>query len=129
VIFAVAFDRTLLRLVYGAEFVQAAAVFEILVFQSVINKIAGQSSQYYLASNRAGLNSWTRVFELTVAAGSMLAWAPSHGASGAALGLLAGSCVRLLLLWAGFVTHLRVPLPRLWPGQDDLRLVRSLFRC
>jgi O-antigen/teichoic acid export membrane protein len=121
-------DRQLLRLVYGAEFEAALGIFRILVLQAVASRIAAVTSQLYLASNRPGLNSWFCLLDVAVSVGLMLALVPFYGAQGAAWALLAGTALRLGLLWSGVLFHLRLPLPRLWLTFADVREIRTLFR-
>jgi O-antigen/teichoic acid export membrane protein len=121
-------DSRLVRLVYGAQFLPAVGVFKILVVQAVAARLAAVSAQFYLASNRPALNSWFSLLDVVVSAGAMLLFAPAYGAHGAALGLLAGTAVRLGLLWTGLVVHLRLPFPRLWLTFADFRAAGTLFK-
>ena len=118
-------DRLFMTLVYGAEFAAAVLVFRILVVDTVLGRLAGVTSQLYLVLGRPALNSTIRGLELVVVVATMAALAPRHGEAGAALGLLAGTCVRLVLAWVGLVTHLRVPFPRLWLTRADVVGVKA----
>ena len=118
----------LIHLFYGAEFLAAAFCFKILVLQAAGLRIAGVTTQFYLASDRPALISGVALADVTLTAALMVAFAPVYGAQGAALALLAGTSLRLGLLWLGLLLHLRLPFPRLWPGHEDVRAIRALFR-
>jgi O-antigen/teichoic acid export membrane protein len=121
-------DRLVMTVFYGPEFLAAVPVFRVLVIEAVLNRLATVSSQLYLSLGRPTLNSVIRGVELAVVVALMLLLAPAYGPMGAALGLLAGTVVRLALLWAGLITHLHVPFPRLWLGAGDLAGMRAALR-
>jgi O-antigen/teichoic acid export membrane protein len=118
-------DRLVFGALYGSEFTAAAPVFRILVLDTMLARLATVSSQLYLALGRPGLNSAIRGAELGVIL--LLLWilAPRYGEVGAALGLLAATCVRLALAWWGLVFRLELPFPRLWLNRADLAGVRT----
>jgi O-antigen/teichoic acid export membrane protein len=120
-------DHQLIRLFYGAEFLPAVSVFRVLVLQAAANRIATVTSQLYLAKDRPALNSWFGLIDVVSTAVLMLVLAPAYGAQGAAIALLAGTSLRLALLWRGLLTHLRLRFPRLWPTVADLRALRGMF--
>ena len=113
-------DRLVMTVFYGPEFLAAVTAFRILVVEAVLNRIATVTSQLYLSLGRPTLNSAIRGLELALVLCLMVILAPRYGSTGAALGLLAGTVLRLTLLWGGLITHLRLPFPRLWLARSDL---------
>jgi O-antigen/teichoic acid export membrane protein len=120
-------DQQLVRLFYGAEFLPAMTVFRVFLLQAAANRIAGVTSQLYLVRDRPALNSWFGLIDVIVTVVLMLVLAPAQGAQGAAIALLAGTSLRLALLWRGLLTHLRLRFPRLWPSVADFRTLRGMF--
>jgi O-antigen/teichoic acid export membrane protein len=120
-------DQQLVRLFYGAEFLPAMTVFRVFLLQAAANRIAGVTSQLYLVRDRPALNSWFGLVDVVVTVVLMLVLAPAQGAQGAAIALLAGTSLRLAMLWRGLLTHLRLRFPRLWPSIADFRTLRGLF--
>jgi hypothetical protein len=57
----------------------------------------------------------------------MVALAPAYGAQGAAVALLAGAGLRLVLLWLVSSCTCGSPIPRLWPSFEDVRAIRASF--
>lgn len=121
-------DAWLIGLFYGSQFLAAVACFRILAVQAAAARIANISAEFYLASDRPALNSWIGFADVATSAILLIALAPAYGPVGAAIAMLAGSGLRLGLLWLGILTHLRLPFPRLWPCHDDLHAIRALFR-
>jgi O-antigen/teichoic acid export membrane protein len=117
-----------IHLFYGAEFLAGALCFKILVLQAAGLRIAGVTTQFYLASNRPAFTSWVSLADVAVSATLMVVLAPAYGPQGAAVAMLAGTGLRLVLLWLGLLLHLRTPLPRLLPTHEDVRAIRALFR-
>jgi len=66
---------------------------------------------------------------VVASAGLMIVLTPAFGPEGAAVGLLAGSLLRLALLWQGFPLHLGLTAPRLWPSLSDVATARAAFRA
>jgi O-antigen/teichoic acid export membrane protein len=127
-IVAFSLSEPLIRIFYGEGFLPAAATADILVLQAVAFRVATVTSAFYMVCDRPGLNSAISVSSVVVSTALMVALTPAYGPPGAAIGLLAGTVVRLALLWIGLVTHLRVALPRLRPSLLDLQAARTIFR-
>ncbi|WP_309091279.1 oligosaccharide flippase family protein [Phenylobacterium sp.] len=121
-------DRFVMIVFYGSEFLAAVPVFRILVIEAVLNRMATVSSQLYLSLGRPTLNSVIRGLELALVLVLMVVLAPSHGPMGAALALLAGTVLRLALLWGGLITHLHLSFPRLWLERSDLVGMKAAFK-
>lgn len=119
----------LIHVFYGAEFLPAVGVFKILVLQAAVNQVAMITAQLYLSMNRPTVTSCIEFIAVAVSATLMVWLSPQYGARGAAIGLLAGTSTRLVLLWCGLITHLGLSLPRLWINVDDLRTARSLLKA
>jgi len=128
-IVALTLSEQLLRVFYGEGFVPAATTADILVLQAVAFRTATVTSAFYMVCDRPGLNSVISVSSVGVSVVLMVVLTPIYGPPGAAFGLLAGTVVRLALLWIGLVTHLDVALPRLRPTVLDLQAARTIFRA
>lgn len=121
-------DALVMQVFYGSEFLGAVAVFRVLVIEAVLNRVATVSSQLYLSLGRPTLNSIIRGVELALVLILMIILAPRYGPMGAAIGLLAGTVLRLTLLWGGLITHLHHAFPRLWLGRSDLAGLAAAFK-
>jgi O-antigen/teichoic acid export membrane protein len=126
---AFALSHWLIHLFYGAEFLPAAPIFQLLVLQAVGGRVAAITAQLYLAANRPALTSAFEFIGVVVSATLIVILAPVYGPIGAAAGLLGGTGVRLALLWGGLVVQLGVPLPRLWLSFEDLRSAKLMFKA
>lgn len=124
---AIALSGPLVRLFYGAEFLRAAPVFQLLVLQAACGRLVGVTAQFYRALDRPALASGVELAGVLTSAALILSLVPAYGALGAAIGMLGGTVLRLVLLWGGLVVQLGVPLPRLWLSFEDLRSARQLF--
>lgn len=120
-------DRSLLRIAYGADFVQAAPIFRVLLLEAALSCLGQVLLQAFLASGRPSVPSTAQVASFAVTAGGVLALAPMFGAIGAASALAFGAAVRLGLLLAG-LKRIGLGLPRPLPGLDDLELLRERVR-
>lgn len=122
-------SEPLIRLFYGESFVAAVTTFKILAAQAAAARVGGVTAQFYLACNRPGLLSAFSLINVVASAVLMIVLTPTFGPAGAAFGLLAGSLLRLALLWRGFPLHLGLAAPRLWPSLSDIETARAAFRA
>ena len=100
--------KRLLALFYGAEYAASSAAFVLLVLAAAIHCVAGVLSSGMTAARRFRIQvpMFAAVTAATAAACYVLV--PSHGLTGAALGMIAGAVVRIVLASAALV-HIVLP--------------------
>ncbi|MGA7341890.1 MAG: polysaccharide biosynthesis C-terminal domain-containing protein, partial [Terracidiphilus sp.] len=111
---------TLLRALYGAEYVAAAGALRILVLEAVLAGVTFVLAQAFMALNRPGVVTVLQGIGLSLSLPMMLWLIPRYGIYGAAISLLASTCARLLFVCAGFKVFLKVAPPRILPARRDL---------
>jgi O-antigen/teichoic acid export membrane protein len=112
---------TLLRVLYGAEYVAAAGVLRILVLEAILSGVTFVLAQAFMALNRPGVVTILQGIGLSLSVPMMLWLIPRYGIYGAAISLLVSTCARLLFVWAGFKAFLKIVPPRLLPAWRDIR--------
>ncbi len=112
---------TLLRVVYGPEYVAAAAALRILVLEAVLSGITFVLAQAFMALNRPGVVTILQGIGLALSVPMMLWLIPRYGIYGAAVSLLASTSVRLIFVCAGFRLFLKTSRPRLLPAWRDIQ--------
>jgi O-antigen/teichoic acid export membrane protein len=111
---------TLLRVVYGAEYVAAAGALRILVLEAVLSGVVFVLAQAFMALNRPGVVTVLQAVGLSLSVPMMLWLIPRYGIYGAAISLLASTSVRLIFVCAGFRIFLKTSPPRLLPTWSDV---------
>ena len=118
----------LITTIYGADFAAAASPFQILVAEAAVAAISSTMAQAFLSVGRPGVITILQVASFLVGAAMIVVLVPRLGMQGAALGLLAGSLVRLIVIAACYPVVLRVTVPRLWLNGADLRRLLAPHR-
>jgi O-antigen/teichoic acid export membrane protein len=111
----------LITALYGADFAAAALPFQILVAEAAVAAISSTMAQAFLSVGRPGVVTVLQVASFLAGATMIVLLVPRLGIQGAALGLLAGSLVRLVVIAASYPAVLRVTVPRLWLNGADLQ--------
>jgi O-antigen/teichoic acid export membrane protein len=123
---------TLLRLLYGAEYVGAVDAMRILVLEAILSGVVFVLAQAFMALDRPGVVTILQGVGLSLSIPMMLWLIPRYGIYGAAVSLLASTTARLLFVTIGFRMFLKISAPRMLPGWNDVRLlmgaVRSMVR-
>jgi O-antigen/teichoic acid export membrane protein len=123
---------TLLRLLYGAEYVNAVGALRILVLEAVLSGVVFVLAQAFMALDRPGVVTILQAVGLSLSVPMMLWLIPRYGIYGAAISLLVSTTARLVFVTAGFRVFLKISPPRLLPGRNDVRLlmgaVHSMMR-
>jgi O-antigen/teichoic acid export membrane protein len=114
---------TLLRTLYGAEYVSAVGVLRILVLEAVLSGATFVLAQAFMALNRPGVVTVLQGVGLSLSVPMMLWFIPRYGIYGAALSLLVSTCARLLFICAGFRAFLKTAPPRLLPEWRDIQML------
>ena len=114
---------TLLRLLYGAEYVGAVDAMRILVLEAILSGVVFVLAQAFMALNRPGVVTILQAVGLSLSIPMMLWLIPRYGIYGAAISLLVSTTARLVFVTAGFRIFLKVSPPRLLPGWNDIRLL------
>ena len=117
----------LLLLAYGTKFAPAIMPFRILLLAMVIENGARILHQIYAGCGRPELVTLFEGFAVAVLLLAMLALVPPLGTLGAALAVLCTASFRLVVAIGGLPLMLKIPLPRLVFGWDDLRLLRAML--
>lgn len=111
---------SLLRILYGAEYVAAAGALRILVLEAILSGVTFVLAQAFMALNRPGVVTVLQGVGLSLSVPMMLCLIPRYGIYGAAISLLASTCARLLFVCGGFRVFLKVNPPRLLPAWRDI---------
>lgn len=114
---------TLLRLLYGAEYVDAVGAMRVLVLEAILSGVVFVLAQAFMALDRPGVVTILQAVGLSLSIPMMLWLIPRYGIYGAAVSLLASTTARLLFVTVGFRVFLKIRAPRLLPGWNDIRLL------
>jgi O-antigen/teichoic acid export membrane protein len=102
------FGGLLLRVVYGAEFGAATAVFQLLLLQGVLAGVASVLTQVFLATGRPGTVSLLQALALVTAAPLLVFLIPGLGLVGAGVALVCSTAVQLLAVVILYVRLRRI---------------------
>jgi O-antigen/teichoic acid export membrane protein len=114
-----------LGLVYGREYAGAGPVLRILVIEVVLSGTTLVLAQAFMALERPGVITALQLIGLLLTLPLMLVLVPRLGLVGAGLALLISTVARLIFVLISFPVFLRMPVPAILPGLDDLRLIGS----
>jgi O-antigen/teichoic acid export membrane protein len=114
---------TLLRILYGKEYVVAVGALRILVIEVILSGTTFVLAQAFLALGRPGIVTVLQAIGLSLSIPLMLVLIPRYGIYGAAVSLLASTTARLLFIYAGFRIFLKIPPPNLLPSGSDIKLL------
>jgi O-antigen/teichoic acid export membrane protein len=122
-IFVCVAGPTLLRILYGKEYVAAAAALRILVLEVVLSGATFVLAQAFMALGRPGIVTILQAIGLSLSVPLMLFLIPRYGIYGAAVSLLASTIARLIFIYCGYWFALKIAPPRLLPDGDDAMLL------
>ena len=114
---------TLLRLLYGSEYVGASSALRILVLEATLSGVVFVLAQAFMALNHPGVVTVLQALGLSLSIPMMLWLIPRYGIYGAAVSLLTSTIARLIFVCVGFRVFLKTPPPPLLPDWHDLRLL------
>jgi O-antigen/teichoic acid export membrane protein len=117
---------TLLRILYGPEYVGAVGALRILVVEVVIAGATFVLAQAFMALNRPGVVTILQALGLSLSIPMMLWLIPRYGIYGAAVSLLTSTIARFIFVCVGFRVFLRVNPPSLLPNSGDLRTLLDI---
>ncbi|MBL8208032.1 MAG: oligosaccharide flippase family protein [Blastocatellia bacterium] len=117
--------ESLLRFVYGAEFVHALPVFRLLLIEAILTCAFTILLQPFLALERPGVVSLLQGIGLALSLVLLLLLIPLFGLLGAGLALLLAGACRLILVWWSYSFFLQTKPPRLLFAPGDFALARS----
>lgn len=112
---------TLLRLLYGAEYVPATGALRVLVIEATLSGIAFVLAQAFMALNHPGVVTVLQALGLSLSIPMMLWLIPRYGIYGAAVSLLTSTVARLVFVCMGFRIFLKTSPPNLLPDWRDIR--------
>jgi O-antigen/teichoic acid export membrane protein len=116
---------TLLELLYGPSFREAAPVLAILGLEVVIGSTYFILTRTFMAAGRPGTISLTEGVGVATAAGFMLLLIPRFGIVGAAWALLGSAALRFAFLMVCYRIVLKTRPPSLVLTRNDLQLLRE----
>jgi O-antigen/teichoic acid export membrane protein len=114
---------TLLRILYGSEYVAAAGAMRILVVEAVLSGAVYILAQAFMALDRPGVVTVLQAIGLSLSIPLMLLLIPRFGIYGAAVSLLISTVARLLFVYAAFGFFLKTKPPSLIPAASDVKLL------
>jgi O-antigen/teichoic acid export membrane protein len=109
-----------LGVLYGQEFVGAVTVVRLLLLKSVLDCATLVLAQVFMAVGRPGIVTVLQGTGLALVLPLLLVLVPRYGLEGAGLALLGSSAVRLVFVLVSFPLILKVRIPRLLLGRNDL---------
>ncbi|WP_263382464.1 oligosaccharide flippase family protein [Granulicella arctica] len=112
---------TLLRLMYGSQYLSAIAALRILVLEVVIQGGVFVMAQAFMAMGRPGIVTILQASGLMLSLPLMLLFIPRYGVAGAATALLISTVARFILLYTGFRLFLKCSPPDVLPRVGDIR--------
>jgi len=115
----------LLRVLYGSEYVAAAAALRILVLEVVLSGATFVLAQAFMALDRPGIVTVLQALGLSLSIPLMLLLIPRFGIYGAAISLLTSTIARLFFVYVAFRLFLKTKPPRIVPAGGDIRLLWS----
>lgn len=116
---------TLLRILYGGEYVAAAGALRILVIEVVLSGATFVLAQAFMALDRPGVITVLQALGLSISIPLMILLIPHFGIYGAAIALLSSTIARLLFVYLAFRLFLKTKPPRIVPAGRDIRLLWS----
>jgi O-antigen/teichoic acid export membrane protein len=122
-IFVCATGPTLLRILYGKQYVSAAGALRVLVLEVVLSGTTFVLAQAFMALGRPGVVTILQAIGLSFSIPMMLWLIPHYGIDGAAIALFTSTLVRLVFIYAGFRIFLKTKPPRLTPDGQDVGLI------
>jgi O-antigen/teichoic acid export membrane protein len=114
---------TLLRILYGKEYVGAVGALRVLVLEVLLSGVTFVLAQAFLALGRPGVVTILQAIGLSLSIPMMLLLIPRYGIYGAAVSLLASTIARLVFIYIGFKAFLKIDPPSLVPGGTDVKLL------
>jgi O-antigen/teichoic acid export membrane protein len=116
---------TLLRILYGSEYVAAAGALRILVVEVVLSGATFVLAQAFMALDRPGVVTILQAIGLSLCIPLMLVLIPRFGIYGAAVSLLTSTVARLIFVHTAYRFFLKTNPPRILPRASDIRLLWS----
>lgn len=114
---------TLLRLLYGTEYVAATSALRILVLEATLSGIVFVLAQAFMALNHPGVVTVLQALGLSLSIPMMLWLIPRFGIYGAAVSLLTSTIARLMFVCVGFRIFLKTAAPNILPAWRDVRFL------
>jgi O-antigen/teichoic acid export membrane protein len=96
----------LIRIVNGAEYVQATDAARVLALAAAVQFVVGWSKSFPVTIGRPRLRVWTHGVETLIVLPLVVVLGAEWGATGAAFAMLAGACV-FALVWAAIFVRIR----------------------
>ncbi|MFM0061763.1 lipopolysaccharide biosynthesis protein [Paraburkholderia aspalathi] len=127
-IVAVAVGRFVIVFLYGNQFASSYPIFTLLVIESILSGGGWILSQAFNAIGRTELVVFRQIGGLAATCLALFFLIPKFGAEGAAMGLLCGSLVRLIMTMSAYPIVLKTAIPRVLPDRQDVLLFKTLLK-
>ncbi len=116
-----------LQVLYGSEFMEAVAVFRILIIEVILAGTTMILAQSFMALGRPGMVTMLQGVGLGLSLPLMLILIPRYGLVGAGLSLLGSTTARLLFILLSYRITLKVSPPNLLITAADLLSLKHKF--
>ena len=113
----------LIKVFYGKDYTNASTCLRILLLEVTVSGLVSVLSQAFMALGRPGVNTILQGVGLSTSVPLMLLLIPRFGLTGAALSLLASTCVRVMLVCGSFIVVMKTQIPDLRPRIGDFEML------
>lgn len=117
----------LIEFLYGSEYLEAVAIFRILVIEIIIGGMTWVLTQAFMALGRPGVLTVIEGLSILLTVPLMLLLIPLYGLEGAGLSLLLSTTFRLFVVLASYPLILKVRPPGLIPTKEDWNFLQQAF--
>jgi O-antigen/teichoic acid export membrane protein len=126
-IILMALGPIVLQVLYGSEFMEAVAVFRILIIEVILAGTTMILAQAFMALGRPGMVTILQGVGLGLSLPLMLILIPRYGLVGAGLSLLGSTTARLIFILLSYRITFKIPPPSLVFTSADLMLLKNGF--
>lgn len=118
----------LLKLVYGAKYLDAALVLPFLVVESILDGLTAVLAQAFLAAGIPGTITFVQGLGLLTAIPLLYWLIPRYGLRGAGAALMMGTMMRFLFVLLSFPARMKMRPPSMLVGPGDIRALLEKVR-
>lgn len=119
------FGTELLRILYGAEFIESVPLVRILIMQVMVDSTMLVLAQAFMALGRPGMVTVFQAVGLGLSVPLLVLLIPLYGLMGAGIALLGAATTRLFLVLLSYPMILKVHPPNLLITKEDLHFLKQ----